>query len=155
MPLKLIHQKKLVFHAARKVRLFWKPMAAWTVLVWLMGATLLAPLSLMIAAWHLRRLGGDGIVGNEDLYSWVFTPLGVSYLLFVGTFGSLLLVIRFTGYFWILNNEREGREVGLRGLLVEGIRHSPCLVRLCVFALILGALLLLPLTGDCRLVGCL
>lgn len=118
-------------------------MAAWAVLTWLAGLGLLAPASSAILGWHLQRVE-QGIVGNDDLVSWLLTPMGISYLWAFGTLGLLLTVVRFAGYFWIWENAREGRGIGMVDLFMRATRRLPRLIRLCGTAVLLGWAALVP-----------
>ncbi|MCC5835077.1 MAG: hypothetical protein JJU20_10120 [Opitutales bacterium] len=121
-------------------------MIAWSVLTWFAGVVILAPLSSMVLGWHLGR-GAYGIVGNEDLLAWLFTTRGISYLWILGTLALLLSVIRFSGYFWILENAAEGRGVALIDLFVRVARRTPRLLRLCAVAVPVGWIALMPLAA--------
>ncbi|TVR19544.1 MAG: hypothetical protein EA391_00405, partial [Balneolaceae bacterium] len=59
----------------RSVVLLWKPMAGWTVVVYLLFTALSAPFLAFLLDWTVFR-GDRHFVGNEDIVSWFASPIG-------------------------------------------------------------------------------
>jgi hypothetical protein len=64
--------------AARSVAELWRPMAAWSVLVWAAGLLVVSPLSAFVLS---RMLGPNGVISNEEILSWLVTPAGLAFVL--------------------------------------------------------------------------
>ncbi len=135
-----------LFQAAHRVRELWRPMMGWALLTWLASLFILAPVSSVLLSWHLGR-GSYDIIGNEDLAAWLFTAQGISYLWILGTLALLVSVIRFSGYFWILEKAIEGRAANLRALFTQVAKRTPRLLRFCGAAVPVGWIALIPLAA--------
>ncbi len=128
----------------RSVLLLWKPMAWWTFLVYLVFTALSAPLLFSLLDWTIFR--GDRLfVGNDDLYTWFFSPAGFSYLFLFILILLIGWVIRFSGIFQIITDDLEGRKVSLRGTSLHIAPRIPVLVKMCVLTVVGFILLLIPL----------
>lgn len=130
----------------RFVRL-WRPMAAWTVVVWLALAVALAPLSSAILGWGGLR-GHRSVVGNEELLGWVFTVPGLVWVLLAGSLTLMAWVVRFAGLFHIITDDLEGVRPGVRQTLADLAPHVPALARLCMATVLAGMVILAPFLGG-------
>ncbi len=130
----------------RLVRL-WRPMAAWTLLVWGAVVVVLGPLSSGLLARRFL-LGEARVVGNEDLLGWALTPGGSLYILLGGGLMLVAAVVRYAGLFQIVSSDLEGRRVDLVRTAVELAPRVPALFRLCVAAVVACLLALLPLAAG-------
>lgn len=137
--------------AAHRVRCLWRPMAGWTLVVWLCGVFVLAPLTTWLISWKMRREEFP-VVGNEDLAVWLFTVDGLLYLLLIGSLGLIGMVIRYAGYFRMITDDLHGRPVSLRRIFIGLLPLLPRLFRFCMLAVLLGWLAVLPLGGSLFLV---
>jgi glycerophosphoryl diester phosphodiesterase len=125
----------------------WKPMALWTLLVWLLFGVVLVPLSS--AALGALIFRGDWIVvANVDLLAWVLRPAGLLFVLVAGGLAITASVVRFAGMFRIITDDLEGRSVSVRDTLLEILPDVPALFKLCVMALIGVVVLLIPLLAG-------
>ena len=101
----------------------WRPMLAYTLLVWACSSVLLTPL----ATWLLHQLAGFGdvIVGNYSIHLWLLTPRGILYLLLSGSVVLFTIIVHAAGLYQIADASRKGALTAgqsLRGILAEG--HS-------------------------------
>lgn len=128
----------------RSVLLLWKPIAGWTFLVYLVFTALTAPLLFLLLDWSVFR--GDRLfVGNDDLYTWFFSPAGFSYLFLFILILLVGWVIRFSGIFQIITDDLLGQKVSLRETALHIAPRIPVLVKMCVITVSGFVLLLIPL----------
>jgi glycerophosphoryl diester phosphodiesterase len=131
--------------AWKRVLHLWKPMAGWTLLVWVAFSLVLIPLSSAVLGWGIFR--GDRLaIGNEDLFAWLMTPAGIIYGLLAGGLALIATVIRFAGLFRMITDDMEGKRVSLKDTLFRIIPYIPKLFKFCVFVVITAVILLIPLT---------
>jgi glycerophosphoryl diester phosphodiesterase len=125
----------------------WRPMAAWTLLVWALVSVILVPaLSLVLARVVFR---GDRIlIGNEDLLVWLLYPEGLAYLIGAGGLAIMGAVVRYAGLFRILTDDLSQRPVSIRQTLFELLPDLPALLRLCMAVIAFILFLLLPLVAS-------
>lgn len=128
----------------RSVVLLWKPMAGWTLLVYAVFTALLAPVLVATLNWGIFR-GDRLIVGNEELYTWFFSPSGFSYLFLVLLITLTGLVIRYAGLFQIVTDFLLGRSVSVKDTSLHIAARIPILIKLCVITIFGAILLLIPL----------
>jgi len=128
----------------RSVVLLWKPMAGWTLLVYAVFTALLAPVLVATLNWGIFR-GDRLIVGNEELYTWFFSPAGFSYLFLVLLITLSSVVIRYAGLFQIVTDFLLGRSVSVMDTALHIAPRIPILIKLCVITLLGFVLLLIPL----------
>ena len=125
----------------------WRPMAAWSLLVWAAVSVLLAPLSslLLSGSW---LTGEAAVVGNEALVGWLATPRGVLWLLLAGTLSLVGTALHFAGISTIVRADLRGAvppvPVIARGLALE----LPVVLRLCAAAVLAGLAAALPYVGG-------
>ena len=124
--------------------LLWKPMAGWTLLVYAVFTALLAPVLVATLNWGIFR-GDRLIVGNEELYTWFFSPSGFSYLFLVLLITLTGLVIRYAGLFQIVTDFLLGRSVSVKDTSLHIAARIPILIKLCVITIFGAILLLIPL----------
>lgn len=128
----------------RSVLLFWKPMAGWTLLVYLIFTALSAPLLYSLLDWTIFR--GDRLfVGNDDLYAWFFSPAGFSYLFLLSLILLTGWLIRFAGIFQIVIDGLHGRMGSLRETALHIAPRIPVLLKMCVITISGFIVLLIPL----------
>lgn len=143
MTLDRIAVGEIPLSAWRRTLRLWRPMAAWTAVVWVAVAVFLGPLSSALLGRHLLR--GDPVRGNEELLGWLLTPVGLAYALLVAALVISAAVVRFAGLFHIVTADLEGRSPALWRIAVRLGRQAPALLRasVVVAAAILAALGLL------------
>ncbi len=131
----------------RSVLLLWKPIAGWTFMVYLVFTALSAPLLFSLLDWTIFR--GDRLfVGNDDLYTWFFSPAGFSYLFI---FVLILLtgwVIRFGGIFQMVSDDLNGQKVSVRETALHIAPRIPVLLKMCIITITVFILLLVPLAAG-------
>lgn len=128
----------------RSVLQLWKPMAGWTFLVYLVFTALSAPLLYSLLDWTIFR-GERLFVGNDDLYTWFFSPAGFSYLILILLIILTGWLIRFAGIFQMVIDDLHGREVSLRETALHIAPRIPVLVKMCVITIAGFIVLLIPL----------
>ena len=127
--------------AARVVRRLWRPMAAWSLLVWAVGLLLLSPLTAFVFA---RLLGADGVISNEEVLSWLLTPSGIAFLLWALASALTLSVAQFGGLFRLITTER-ARQATLGRAIMALTTALPSVFRFCVATVAVALALLAPL----------
>lgn len=137
--------------AWRRMIQLWKPMAGWTLLVWAIITVILAPLSSAILGLQVFRRG-QLVIGNQELLSWVLSPVGISYILIGASLTLAGWAIRFAGLFQIVSDNLAGQPVSIQNVLFKVTKRIPLLIRLCLFIVAAGLLLLLPLAGGLALI---
>ncbi|MCC5850665.1 MAG: glycerophosphoryl diester phosphodiesterase membrane domain-containing protein [Verrucomicrobia bacterium] len=140
----------LITARGRVLRL-WKPMAGWTICVWLAFLTVFSPLGSHILGMEIFR-GGDPVVGNADLLEWIFSLRGVFHLILAASLGILAAVVRFTGIFLIVTWDLEGHRHSLLHIMRLVFRTLPRLFVLCVCAMVVVLAWMLPLAGGLALI---
>lgn len=140
-----------VWPAWRRVLHLWKPMAIWTILIWILIAIILAPVSSAILGLQFFRRG-HLVIGNEELISWLFSPVGASYILLAGSLMLAGWTLQFAGLFQIITEDLYGREINLKTLLTRIIGRIPRLFRLCLFIVAAGLVSALPLAAGLGLI---
>ena len=86
----------------------WKPMAAYTLLVWIATLGVLSPL----VSWVVNRLvaqSGEFVVGNSQMLSWLLSTKGILTLVLFGGLSLLGLLLQITG---LIRIAFEGRPAG-------------------------------------------
>ncbi|NNE68769.1 MAG: hypothetical protein HKN29_00245 [Rhodothermales bacterium] len=129
--------------ARRRVVLLWKPMATWTVLVWVLLVATLAPLTSALLGRQV--LGSEQVWGNEELLRWLISPVGLFYALMTGSIALTAAVVRFAGLFRIVTDHIEGRTPSATQTLKELVPQIPALFRVTVFTVTAAGVLLVPL----------
>jgi hypothetical protein len=109
----------------------WRPMAAWTAIVWVLFVVLLVPL-LSSALAHALLRGDEIVIGNLDLLAWFLRPAGFIYLMVAGSLSIMASVIRYAGLFRIITDDLLDTPVSLLQTLFEILPDLPALFRLCV-----------------------
>ncbi|PAU94446.1 hypothetical protein CK503_06515 [Aliifodinibius salipaludis] len=135
----------------RRVIHLWKPMVAWTILTWGIIAIILAPISSAVLGLEFFRRG-QLIVGNEQLITWLLSPVGIGYIL-LGT--ALILtgwILRFAGIFQIVADDLYNQVADFRSIIFRILSKTHLLFRLCLFIVTTGLLLLLPLAAGLALI---
>lgn len=127
--------------------MLWRPMAGWTILVYLVFTALSAPLMISLLEWSVFR--GDRLfVGNEDLLRWFFSPTGITYLSLILLIILTGLVIRYAGLFQMVADEKYGRDVSVQATFLRIAPRIPILVKLCLITIAGFILLLIPLLAG-------
>jgi glycerophosphoryl diester phosphodiesterase len=130
-----------LIEAAKVVRRLWRPMAAWSVLVWAVGLLLLSPLTAFVLG---RLLGADGVISNEEVLSWLFTPSGVAFLLWALASALTLSVAQFGGLFRLVTTDR-ARTATLGRAVFVLTTALPSVFRFCLATVAAALVLLAPL----------
>jgi glycerophosphoryl diester phosphodiesterase len=125
----------------------WKPMAAWTLLVWVLLGLLLGPLASGIVSRLVFR-GDRIIVGNVEIAAWLVSAEGLAYMVVVGALAIIGAVFRYAGLFRIISDAVTDRHVSVRATLFELIPDLPALFRLCATSVALVVLLIAPLAAG-------
>jgi len=119
----------------------WRPMAAWSLLVWAAGLLLLTPLSAFVLG---RLLGADGVISNDEVLSWLLTPAGIAFLLWALASALTLSVAQFGGLFRLTTTER-ARSATLGRAVLALTTALPSVFRFCVATVAVALALLAPL----------
>ncbi|MDZ7658286.1 glycerophosphoryl diester phosphodiesterase membrane domain-containing protein [Fodinibius sp.] len=146
-----ILRPNLIRSTWRRVIHLWKPMAAWTILVWGIIAILLAPISSVVLSLEFFR-SGQLVIGNEQLFSWLLSPVGASYMLLGAALTLTGWILRFAGIFQIVADDINKQAVDFRDIIFRILSKTHLLFRLCLFIVATGLLLLLPLAGGLALI---
>ncbi|MCC5790821.1 MAG: glycerophosphoryl diester phosphodiesterase membrane domain-containing protein [Opitutales bacterium] len=125
----------------------WRPMAGWTLLIWVLATILLGP--LLTGGLSRVVLRGDRLlIGNEELLSWLLHPEGLVYLTLTGTILLLGGVIRYAGLFRLITDDLQGRPASVRQTLFALLPETPALFRLCLVTIVAALLLFAPLAAG-------
>ncbi|MEX0685828.1 MAG: glycerophosphodiester phosphodiesterase family protein [Balneolales bacterium] len=133
--------------AWRRVILLWKPMATWTLLVWLSVAIILVPFFSSLLGWGIFR-EEQLVIGNEELINWILTPRGLIYAFLAGSLALMGGIIRYAGLFQIVTDSLEGRPVSVRGTALRIAPLIPKLFRISLLAILATFILLMPLIAG-------
>ena len=121
----------------------WRPMMGWALLVWVVLAAGLGPLSSVLLGWSWLT-GREQVVANEALLAWGLTPQGLAWLVLAGSLGLVGTVLHFAGIFEIVTGEMEGVEPSVPETALRVATRVPALVRLCGMTVLAGLVLALP-----------
>jgi glycerophosphoryl diester phosphodiesterase len=130
----------LLFHCS------WKPMAAYTVLVWTATLGVLSP----SATWILNRLvaqSGELVIGNNEMLSWLLSPKGLLALVLWGTLALLGLVLQATGLIRIAYEDRPKGNWAVKQALRWLLKDLYALFRFCISAFLLSVFMLMSLAA--------
>lgn len=119
-------------------------MAGWTVLVYALFTALLLPMLTAFLNWGIFR-GDRMIVGNDELYTWFFSPAGSIYLFVAILIVLIGLVIRFSGLFQIVTDFHANETVSVKNTFLHIVPRFHVIVKLCAITIAGFILLLLPL----------
>lgn len=134
-----------------RFRALWKPMAAWTGLVWAVELAVLAPVSGFVLGRLLIR-GERVAISNVELLSWVASPWGAVYILVAGGLALLASGLRFAGLFDIASDHRRGRAVSVRRTAFHALLQLPRVLKLGVVVTGAAVVAVLPLAGGMALI---
>ncbi|MEX1137557.1 MAG: glycerophosphodiester phosphodiesterase family protein [Balneolales bacterium] len=134
-------------YAWRRVLDLWKPMAAWTLLVWVAVVIVLVPIFSSLIGWVFFR-GDQLVVGNEELVGWLFTPQGFLYGVLTGALALMGVIIRYAGLFQIVSDDLNGMPVSVRGTALRIAPLIPKLFRLCLLTILATVIMFLPLVAG-------
>jgi glycerophosphoryl diester phosphodiesterase len=135
----------------RSVVLLWKPMAGWTLLVYLIFTALSAPLLVSLLDWTIFR--GDRLfVGNEELYTWFFSPAGFLYLFSFILISLTGIIIRYAGIYQIATNDLLGRKVSLQQVSLQIVTRIHVLIKICALTILGFILILIPFLSGLGLI---
>ena len=122
----------------------WKPMAAYTLLVWVATLCLLSPLF----SWVLNRLvarSGELVVGNSEMLNWLLSTKGMLALVLCGGLTLLGLLLQVTGLIRIAFDDGPKVNWAVKQALQWLLTDLYPLFRFCLSAFLLCVLMLLPL----------
>lgn len=124
--------------------LLWKPMAGWTIVVYLFFTALSAPLLAFILDWSVFR--GDRLfVGNEDIVAWFASPIGFIYLFVLVLISLTGVVIRYAGLFQIVKDDLIGETLSVSLTARRTFIRAHLLVKICAITITGFLLALIPL----------
>lgn len=109
--------------------------------VWAMAVILLVPVSSFLLQWYFD-MGGELVIGNEELFRWVLTPAGFGYLIFASGLTLTTTVIHYAGLFYLITDDLNGRQPSVGQTLLKILPRIPLLFKLCLITGILVACLL-------------
>lgn len=116
---------------------------AWGLLVWVVVAAALAPLSSVLLGWTWLT-GREDVVANEALLAWGLTPQGLIWILVAGSLALVGTVLHFAGVFEIVTEDLEGVEASVPETALRLAPEVPALVRLCGATVLAALVLALP-----------
>jgi glycerophosphoryl diester phosphodiesterase len=122
----------------------WKPMAAYTLVVWVATLCVLSPLF----SWVLNRLvarSGELVVGNSEMLNWLLSTKGMLALVLCGGLTLLGLLLQVTGLIRIAFEDGPKVNWAVRQALQWLLTDLYPLFRFCLSAFLLCVLMLLPL----------
>lgn len=122
-------------------------MAGWTILVYALFGALLLPMLTAFLNWGVFR-GDRTIVGNDELYTWFFSPSGSIYLFVALLIVLIGLVIRFSGLFQIVTDYHTNETVSVKNTFIHIIPRLHVILKLCLITVAGFILLLLPLLAG-------
>ena len=125
-------------------RYSWKPMAAYTLVVWVATLCALSPL----VSWVLNRLvaqSGELVVGNSEMLNWLLSTKGMLTFVLCGGLTLLGLLLQVTGLIRIAFEDGPTGNWAVRQALHWLLTDLYPLFRFCLSALLLSVLMLLPL----------
>ena len=126
--------------AARAVAELWRPMAAWSVLVWAAGLLVVTPLSAFVLG---RMLGPDGVISNEEILSWVVAPAGMGFVLLGLASALTLSVTQFGGLSRLVADRAHVATLPAAAMALT--TALPAVFRFCLAVVAAALALLLPL----------
>lgn len=130
----------------RLVRL-WRPMAGWTLLVWLLVAVVLAPLTSLLLGWPWLT-GREPMVANEALLAWGLSPRGLVWIVLAGSLGLAGTVVHFAGIHELVTEQLEGTPASVPETALRLAPELPALARLSGAAVLAGLLLAVPMVAG-------
>ena len=131
----------------RSVVLLWKPMAAWTIVVYLLFTALSAPLLAFLLDWTVFR--GDRLfVGNEDIVGWFASPIGFVYLFLLVLITLTGVVIRYAGLFQIVRDDLIGERISIAATVRRIFLRAHLLVKICAITITAFLLAIVPLVAG-------
>ena len=137
MPFRHIFLDKTYRSAWSRTLQLWKPLALWTLLVWLMFTLLIVPAT--IAFIHFGFIRGDRLVlSNEEILSFLLTPTGILFLFLIGSAAIIATIVRFAGIFQIVTCQMKRRPITVKELVVQTAPTIPRMLRLSLFSILLA-----------------
>ncbi len=135
----------------RSVVLLWKPIALWTLIVYLLFTALSAPFLLYLLDWSVFR--GDRLfVGNEDLIRFIISPAGIAYLFSLILITLSGIMIRYAGIFQMVLDHLLGNEVSVRLTAIRIAARVHVLLKVCAITVAGMVISLIPLAIGLGLV---
>lgn len=137
MPLQHVLLDKRYRSAWSRTLQLWKPLAIWTLLVWLVLTTIIVPATTTMIHWGFIR-GDRLIISNEEILRWLMTPSGLLFFLLLGGLGIVASVVRFAGIFQILSCHMKEQPITTRQLAMEMLPKLPKLFRLSIYMIVIA-----------------
>lgn len=131
----------------RSVVLLWKPMALWTLIVYIIFSAILAPLLLSFLDWSFLR-GDRLVIGNEDLLAFFLSPTGFFYLFMLSLVFIFGIILRFAGLFDIVSDNLMEKPISIRQTAIHTIQRIHKLFKIGTVTLLVFFLFLIPLIGG-------
>jgi glycerophosphoryl diester phosphodiesterase len=117
----------------RRVIQLWQPMFAWLLIVSIFIGIILTPISSTLLSMQIFR-GGQLVVSNMELISWLQSPSGIGYILLALILIMMGIIIRYAGIFQIISDVREGYKTSVFHTFLILLGRIPTLAKLCLFA---------------------
>lgn len=129
----------------------WKPLAIWTLFVWLMLTIVVVPATTALV--HVGLIRGDQLViSNKDILHFIFSPKGAAYLLLLGSLGIITSVVRFAGIFQIVTCQMKNRPITVKEVILQTVPSVPRMFRLAMVSIVLGLLFLIVIASGFGLI---
>lgn len=125
----------------------WKPMLAWSALVWAVVAGVLTPLSSFFLGWSWLQ-GSEEVVANEALLSWIISLRGVVWVVLAGSLALTGTVLHFAGIFEITTEDLEGVQPSVPETAFRLVPRMPALLRLSAGTVLAAVILAAPLVAG-------
>lgn len=136
MPLRHVILDKTYRSAWSRTLQLWKPLAMWTLLVWIMFTIILVPITTALVYFGFIR-GDRLVISNEEILTFFLTPTGITFLLLIGGLTIITSIIRFSGIFHIVTCEMERKSITVKELAIETVSSIPGMFRLSIFSILL------------------
>ncbi|NBC25661.1 MAG: hypothetical protein GVY08_02285 [Bacteroidetes bacterium] len=129
----------------------WKPLAIWTLFVWLMLTIVVVPATTALV--HIGLIRGDQLViSNSDILHFILSPKGAAYLLLLGSLGIITSVVRFAGIFQIVTCQMKNRPITVKEVILQTVPSVPRMFRLAMVSILLGLLFLAVIAAGFGLI---
>ncbi len=122
-------------------------MAWWTLITWLLIGVILVPLTTGVLGSLVFR-GDRMIIADEEILSWLATPLGLGYILLVAGLTVIGAVFRYAGIFHIITNDLKNQSEPVRNTLLKLLPDLPALFKLCLKTAGTAMIILIPVLAG-------
>ncbi|MCJ7453557.1 MAG: glycerophosphoryl diester phosphodiesterase membrane domain-containing protein, partial [Steroidobacteraceae bacterium] len=119
----------LYSRTGRDFRLRWKQSIGFHLLMQALGIAIFGPLATGIAH-RLVSASGESVVTNFDIASYVLSPVGALFLLFVAAIAIGLLLAEFAGQSWISGHAIARRPTTVLATVAMVLQRLPAMIAL-------------------------